>query len=359
MKRIKDKISKRSKKAQDTAPERITNETVAEHREKILAGGRRFKYPHQYARTRLIRNTILVVVAAIVALAGLIWWQLYPSQTTNTFFYRVTQILPLPVASVDKEPVPYSYYLMNLRANMNAIKRINNVDFSTKDGERQLNYLKRQTLNDAISYAYATKLAKENNITVSDKEVDDYIETVRKRDYKGAINQSAFETAIRQFYDWSYDEFRDSTKGKLLRNKVLRETDSAARQKADSVLKQLQGGADFATVAKNTSSDVNVSQTGGDQGLVDRESQDPNNLVAEAAKLKQNEISGVITGNDGYYIVKLLEANDTQVRFARIFIAYKEFDDKIATLRKNNGIQEYINVANDIGPIQQSRNSND
>ena len=76
MKRIKDKISKRSKKAQDTAPERITNETVAEHREKILAGGRRFKYPHQYARTRLIRNTILVVVAAIVALAGLIWWQL-------------------------------------------------------------------------------------------------------------------------------------------------------------------------------------------------------------------------------------------------------------------------------------------
>ena len=104
---------KRREKANKTAiPTRITNETVAEHRERILAGGRRFKYPMQYARHRLVINTILVTVGALVLIAAIGWWQLYPVQNTSTFFYRVTRVLPLPVASVDGESVRYGDYLM-------------------------------------------------------------------------------------------------------------------------------------------------------------------------------------------------------------------------------------------------------
>ena len=43
---------KRKNKKQAKVPPRITNETVAEHREQIIAGGRKFKYPIQYARHR-------------------------------------------------------------------------------------------------------------------------------------------------------------------------------------------------------------------------------------------------------------------------------------------------------------------
>ena len=49
------------------------DETVAEHRERILAGGRKFKYPVQYARHRLVINAILVTLAALVLLAVIGW----------------------------------------------------------------------------------------------------------------------------------------------------------------------------------------------------------------------------------------------------------------------------------------------
>ena len=89
---------KKRKEAQKTAPSRITNETVAEHRERILAGGRRFKYPMQYARHKLVFNTIIVTLVTLVLLAVVGWWQLYIVQNSSSFFYRVTRVLPLSAA---------------------------------------------------------------------------------------------------------------------------------------------------------------------------------------------------------------------------------------------------------------------
>ena len=101
MKKLRRFKKKKGSEEQET-PNRITNETVAEHRERILAGGRRFKYPMQYARHRLVIITIIISVVAVVAIALTTWWQLYPVQNTSTFFYRITRVLPLPV--LDRRP---------------------------------------------------------------------------------------------------------------------------------------------------------------------------------------------------------------------------------------------------------------
>ena len=50
MKKILNKLRKPSARKQAVAPARITNDTVAEHRQRVIAGGRKFKYPIQYAR---------------------------------------------------------------------------------------------------------------------------------------------------------------------------------------------------------------------------------------------------------------------------------------------------------------------
>src|SRR3989344_4195797 len=89
------------KKQADQKPSRITNETVAEHRERILAGGRRFKYPIQYARHRLVINTIIISLVALLLVIGIGWQQLFLAQNTGNFFYRVARVFPIPVASVD------------------------------------------------------------------------------------------------------------------------------------------------------------------------------------------------------------------------------------------------------------------
>ena len=54
------KVLPGKKKETNNLPTRITNDTVAEHREKVLAGGRKLKYPLQYTKRKLVRNTILI-----------------------------------------------------------------------------------------------------------------------------------------------------------------------------------------------------------------------------------------------------------------------------------------------------------
>ena len=98
MKRLKAKLLRRKKTDEAESPSRITNETVAEHREQILAGGRKFKYPVQYSKHKLIVNSVLIAMTSLLVFVLFLWWQLYLVQYTSKFMYRVSQIVPLSVA---------------------------------------------------------------------------------------------------------------------------------------------------------------------------------------------------------------------------------------------------------------------
>jgi hypothetical protein len=349
--RIKDHVSRLRKKNEPETTGRITNETVAEHREQILAGGRRFKYPVQYARVRLIRNTIILTLAAVVALGGLTYWQLYPAQTTNKFFYRITQLLAFPVAKIENENVPYSYYLLELRSSIHFLSG-KNTNFNTDDGKRQLLYQKRLALNKALETTYAYRLARENGISVADKEVDEFIQKTLTEN-RLSTNQEVYSRAINDYYGWEFDEFKTSLRAKLLKRKVVQAIDKPAQEEANTLLKQLQGGADFAALAKASSDDPGADQAGGDVGFVPRNTQDPNGLVDAAAKLAPNQISGVLAGTDGLYIIKVLETNPSEIHYSRIFVAYQEFEKRLADIKKRGAIQEYISVPQDTAPVKQ------
>ena len=77
MKKLLNKLPRPGKsKSTENDSARITTETIAEHRERILAGGRRFKYPVQYARHKLVFNAIIITVATLLVLIGVGYWQL-------------------------------------------------------------------------------------------------------------------------------------------------------------------------------------------------------------------------------------------------------------------------------------------
>lgn len=69
-------------------------EKVEKRREEVLAQGRKFKYPMQYAKHRLIINTVVVAVVAIVLMVVAGWAMLYKLQDTGNMIYRVTQVIP-------------------------------------------------------------------------------------------------------------------------------------------------------------------------------------------------------------------------------------------------------------------------
>lgn len=352
MKKALHKILHRSSKPPETGG-RITNETVAEHRERVLAGGRKFKYPLQYTKRRVLLISVAIVALALIGFVIFLGWQLYGAQSTDRFTYRVTQVVPVPVARVDGEWVRYSDYLSDVRSAIHYLATKEAVVFNSNDGKRQLEFQKRLALNRAIQNAYVAKIAREQNITVNSSEVDAFVGQQIGSNRLG-VSESVYRQIIADYYDWSFEEYKKSVSQQLLRKKVSAHSDTTSKQAAENLRQQIAKGADFSDTAKKYSEDVITKARGGDVGLVSKDSEDPSGLIAVANQLKIDAISDVVAGVDGFYIIKLLEKRDNgDVRFAKIFISYKYLNEKMAELRSANLIDEYIRVEEVTQPTNQ------
>lgn len=323
-------------------PSRITNETVAEHREQILAGGRKFKYPVQYAKHKLVLNSVFIGLGAIALLFVLCWYLLYHAQYNSKFMYRLTQLVPVPVANVDGENVRYSEYLKKYRSDIFSLVQQEQINLRSADGKRQSEYYKRRELDSAVKEAYVAKLAREKNITVTRTEIDDFItRTVNSK----SISLEAYEkTVLRNFYDWSLDEYRGVVKARLMTQKVSFAIDDAARKRAESLAAQAAGGADFAALAAANSDDLATRGNGGDAGTLPLDNQDANGLIAAAKRMSPNQVSQPIQGSDGYYIIKLIDKSDTAVHYAQIKVGLTELDKRFEAVKKAGKVKEYIKV---------------
>lgn len=338
---------RRKKKVSNTpeAPNRITNETVAEHRERILAGGRRFKYPVQYARHRLIFNTIVIGLVALVAVVVLIWWQLYPQQNSSNFFYRIARVLPLPVATVDGQSVRLSDYLVAYRSQSHYLEHKENVDLGSKENKQQLDYIKRKALDDAVADSYAAKLATKENIKISDDQIDKAI-IYQRQSRDGVTSRETYDAIVLDHFNWSPQEAREVTARKLLRQEVAYRMDKTATKQRDQVIEALKTQPDFDKLAASIVADGDAKVQAGVTPLVPSNNQD-GGLAEAASKLKVGEISSAFrsTTGDGYYVVKPLEKDDNnRVSYAYIKIPLTTFDNQVKKLRAANKVSEYISI---------------
>lgn len=342
MKKLLNKI--RRKPAEDQPSGRITTETIAEHRERILAGGRRFKYPVQYARHRLVFNAILIGVGAILLLVAFFWWQLYLVQNTSDIMYRVTKVVPLPVATVDGQQVRYSDYLMKYRSSIHYLEEKEQVNLSTEDGKRQSDFVKQQAMEDAIADAYAIKLAKQRDITVNDAELEAFLKLQRSSS-DGAVSESTYEAVILDYYGWAPDEYRHAMHNKLLRQKVAFAIDEAAEKTANAVAAAVATNTDLKAVADSINTTAAEKVAYGSFGWVPRNNQD-GGLATMAATLQKGAVSTAVksTTGDGYYFVKLIDSNDQQVNYEYIHIPLSVFAKQLATIQDEGKVTELIAI---------------
>ena len=341
---MKKLVNKIRRKPEVEPSARITTETIAEHRERVLAGGRRFKYPVQYARHRLVFNAILIGIALIVALVAFFWWQLYLVQNTSDIMYRVTKVVPLPVATVDGQQVRYSDYLMKYRSSIHYLETKEQVNLSTEDGQRQSDFVKQQAMQDAVADAYAIKLAKENDITVSDAELEAFLKLQRSSS-DGAVSETTYEAVILDYYGWAPDEYRHAMHNKLLRQKVAFAVDSAAEKTSNAVAAALAGNTDLKAVADSINTTVTDKVAFGAPGFVPRNNQD-GGLATTAAALEKGAISSAVksTTGDGYYFVKLVDSNDSQVNYEYIHIPLTVFARQLVAIEDEGKVTELIKI---------------
>lgn len=353
--KLESKLPK-SKKAPTSL--RITNDNISEHREDILAKGRKLKYPMQYSKKRLIVISIVVVVAAVTTFGLWLNNALYKQQQTGDFFFSVTKILPLNVASVDGQPVRYQDYLRRLRADVHYYLNHEHRSFNSDEGEVELNYHKRKDLDVTEKAAYVEYLAEQNDISVSMDEVD--AEIAAMREANGETEEGLIST-LESYYGWSMSDYRLTTHDQMLEQAVSYAIDNEAKETADEVLERLQAGADFSVVAGNGTSGDTTQQTGSassaqtlpnvqNGGTITAKTtdQDPTGVVQAVSKLSVGELTEVgkmRSNNTNYYYIARLDAkNGEDIQYSLILIKLTKLDDDFAKLRADGKIEEYISV---------------
>ena len=349
MKKLTSKL-KRSKKSEK--PSRITNETVAEHRERILAGGRRFKYPVQYTKHRLVWTAIAIGFVVLSLFLAVSWWQLYQARTTDAFYYRVTRIVPLPVAQVDGSYVRYGDYLLNYKkaeTYLNTAEKANEAQYAGGAGSQSIyDYHKAQAMTDAVTDTYAQKLADDYGITISDQQIDDAFALTRKLSNGTQISQEVVDRSNEQFFGLTPSDSRYLMKKSLLRNAVSYQVDDSAKRIStdiESALKQ-DSTASFDVIVeqynKRSANSVQVATT----GWVKKTSPD-GGITEAAAKLEKGQVSGPIkpAKGDGYYFIRLIDTNDQdEINYQFIKVSLKEFKQQVDDLKQSGKVTYYITV---------------
>lgn len=330
--------------ALSTVP-RITNETVSEHREEVLRGARKYIYPLQHSKHKIVRISIALFAVIIVTFFISVGLSLYKFQSTSGFIYNVTRIVPFPVAKAGPSWVSYESYLFELRRNMHYYHTQQQATFTGKDGKAQLARLKQQAMTQVIQDAYTKQLAGRYHVSVSKEAVDNQVALVRSENRLGDSTR-VFREVLNEFWGWSEVDFKRELKQELLQQAVVAKLDTATNARANTALKQLVSGTDFDTVATQNSDDLATKATGGKYPapITIGDSNVPPALSAEVFKLKSNETSGIV--NTGYTleIIKVLDGTTTSRHAAHIQFTFKDITTYVKPLEAKTPPHNYIHL---------------
>lgn len=330
-----------------TAPplERITNETVAEHREAVLGRARKYVYPLSHSRHRIVMISVWIFVLAVIGFFAWTTFAIYKLQSTSSFIYTVSSVVPFPVAKAGPNFVSYEDYLFELRHYMHYYQTQQQVNFSSKAGQQQLKSFKKQALQEVIDNAYVKQLASAHHISVSNQEVSNEVALVRSQNRLGSSNE-VFRNVLAEFWGWSVSDFRRELKQQLLTQKVVATLDTGTQERANQALAKLNQGVDFKQLASQVSDDVATRASGGEYGsLIDKSNRDIAPQVAAALfKLQPNQHSGIINTGYSLEIVEVISRQGDKVQAEHMSFNFQDINTYIAPLEAHHPVHHYIKV---------------
>lgn len=239
----------------------------------------------------------------------------------------------------------------------------------------------RRALDELITYTVMAQEAKTQNVSVSDAEIEERVKQMRGASSEAefqkallarntsieqlrtdarvdltlgkmmeaqmALAEAATEPEARQFYEKNPDKFKqgETVRASHILLKVGANTPEAARKLArariDGLLKRAKAGEDFAALAREHSQDGSARQ-GGDLGYFERAQMVP--PFAEAAfSLKPGAISGVVTTDFGYHIIKVTDKKGAAT------VPYEQVSNRIVEFltaqKKQERAEQFIEAA--------------
>ncbi|MBR3319801.1 SurA N-terminal domain-containing protein [Candidatus Saccharibacteria bacterium] len=333
------KLSGKGKAEKDRKTEK---EKVEERREEVLSRGRKFKYPLQYTKHRLVINTVIIATLGLILLVVAGWAALYKFHDTGDIMYRISRVIPVPVANVDGKSVLFSDYLMTTRSSMTALDQQSALDAREEDHGAVENGYKRQALTQVEKLTYALKLGEELGIEVSKEEIAKAFDEHRK--VGGAErSEESFLKVLNTNFGLEKDEYERMLYLSLVRSKVEQKIDTNAERTAVEIEQKLSAnGGNFDQVKEEMGDKVELGATG---GLIDNKNVDGGRSgVASAQEAGAVSKRFLSSNGDGYYYVKTLEKTETQVNYVSLYVKFTEFEKKFDEILKAGLIREYITI---------------
>ena len=339
---LKDRL-KKSESSSEEIRGKPEKEKIKERREEVLKSGRKFKYPLQYSKHKLVIITIAVAVIALVGSIVAGYFLLYKVQTTSDVMYRLTKVLPLSVAKVDGENVRFSDYLMLYKSSIRPIEEQTGSFAEGEDGDARRNYFKRSALNEAEEYAYAAKIAREQNIKVEESEID--ASMGEHREVGGTeLTDESFLRIVKDNFGLTKDEYRHLIRLYILKKNVSVAIDQTAKNTVAEVQQFLSKNNDDFKKARDQFGDrVEYEETASPVGSGNIDG----GRARKALTLGKDQVSEpfVSTNGDGYYIIKCIEKSGGEVSYVSLFIPFTEFDKRMKSLLDSGKIEEYIEIS--------------
>jgi parvulin-like peptidyl-prolyl isomerase len=343
---ISSRVTKKkvNKLSDDRLP-RITNESVSKHREEVIRGAKKYIYPLKQSRHRVVMISVSILVGAFIIFSSFILLSLYKFNSTSDFAYQITKALPLPFARVGGTFVPYEEYLFELKHYIHYFEQQQEVDFSSDQGKRQLDDQRQRSRDVVIDNAYARKIAKEKGITITEQEVDQQIEYLKKQNRLGNDDQ-VFEDVLKDYYDWTLQDFRRSIKQELLNAKVVKALDASVKPKAEQALDEINAGSTFSDVAKKYSEDETTKANGGQLGfLISKNDRNiPPETINALSQMQPGDVSKIIDLGYELEILRLDGIEDDKFKASRIAFKYGQLEDYLNDLKAEQPASYYVSI---------------
>jgi peptidyl-prolyl cis-trans isomerase D len=160
-----------------------------------------------------------------------------------------------------------------------------------------------------------------------------------------AATMDVSDATLHQYYDAHRDQYRTPERVKVRHILLMTQGKPKAdvdklKAKADDLLKQIKGGADFAALATANSEDPGSKTKGGDLGWIVR-GQTVKNFESTAFSLKPGEISPVITTEYGFHILQVQEKQDAHLQ------SFDEVKPQIMAEIKKGGLNDRVQTLAD------------
>ena len=344
-KKLRQKLQKKTVVEDEKGLPRITNETLAETRQEVLKVARKFVYPLQHSKHRIVILSSILGVVVLLSFFAYSIYALYSQKSTSTLMYRVTQIVPFPAAKIGSGFMPYEEYMFEIRQYVHYFENQEKIDFSRPENRQQLESQRKEALNTAVKKYYIRKIAKANNITVTEDEVNKEVELYQSQNRLGSEEQ-VLKDVLREYYGWTITDFKRQLTSRILSEKVIDKLDTSARERANAALAELKAGADFTAVANKYTEDTNTKGKGGEVPfLIDVQDRNvPSQMTKQLYALQPGQYSDVFSVGYGLEIVKNLENKDGKVRAAYVLINFKSIENFINTEKEKHPARMYLKL---------------